>query len=272
MGKIKLLLLVYLLGFLMVPLTTTVAYAQGDEVGIESMTDQSDTDESGKKKKKEKEDDFWLMEIDKLSDKFFVRLLINFVATFLLIRLIYYPNYRKGELFLTFFIFNFVIFLITFLLNKVDMGLGAAFGLFAVFSMLRYRTENISTKDMTYLFLVIAIGLITAVAKATAFELVLLNGMLLLFTYALEGNLLMKKEFSKTILYENIELVRSQNHTALIDDLRTRTGLNIHRIAITKVDFLKDSAAIKVYYYEDPKQKVTTEQGTPEFVAAGDDD
>lgn len=271
MGKIKLLLLVYLLGFLLVPLTTTVAYAQGDEAAIENV-DESDTDNSGKKKKKDKDDDFWQMDTDKLSDKFFLRLLINFVATFVLIRLIYFPNYRKGELFLTFFIFNFVIFLITFLLNKVDMGLGAAFGLFAVFSMLRYRTENISTKDMTYLFLVIAIGLITAVAKATAFELLLLNGMLLLFTFALEGNLLMKKEFSKTVLYENIELVRSQNHSALIEDLKKRTGLNIHRIAITKVDFLRDSAAIKVYYYEDPKSKVTTEQGTPEFAAAGDDD
>lgn len=270
MGKIKLLLLVYLFGFLMVPMTATVAYAQEDETVTENVS--QDTDESGKKKKKDKDDDFWQMDTDKLSDKFFLRLLINFAATFILVRLIYFPNYRKGELFLTFFIFNFVIFLITYLLNKVDMGLGAAFGLFAVFSMLRYRTENISTKDMTYLFLVIAIGLITAVAKATAFELVLLDGMLLLFTFALEGNLLMKKEFSKTVLYENIELVRSQNHIALIEDLKKRTGLNIHRIAITKVDFLRDSAAIKVYYYEDPKSKVTTEQGTPEFVAAGDDD
>lgn len=271
MGKIKLLLMVYLFGFLLVPLTTTMAYAQSDEAGIESVTDQSDEGEKAKAKKKEN-DDFWGLEIDKLSDKFFVRLLINFIATFVLIRFIYYPNYRKGELFLTFFIFNIVIFMITYLLNKVDMGLGAAFGLFAVFSMLRYRTENISAKDMTYLFLVIAIGLISAVAKATAFELSLLTGMLLIFTYALEGNLLMKKEFSKTVLYENIDLVRSQNHSALIDDLKRRTGLNIHRIAITKVDFLKDSAAIKVYYYEDPKTKVTTEQGTPEFVAAGDDD
>jgi cation transport ATPase len=271
MVKLNLLIITFLLSLLLVPMTATVAYAQGgDETYVDSS--EEDNDKKGKKKKDPtKEDDFATLGLDKLSDKFFWRLLINFVATFILIRLIYFPNYRKGELFMTFFIFNFVIFLITYLLNKVDMGLGAAFGLFAVFSMLRYRTENISTKDMTYLFLVIAIGLVTAVAKATAFELCLLNGMILLFTFALEGNLLMKKEFSKSVLYENIDLVRTENHALLIEDLKRRTGLNIHRIAITKVDFLKDSAAIKVYYYEGTRSK-TTNEGTPETVAGGDDD
>jgi hypothetical protein len=273
MGKLKLLIIMFVMSILLVPVSTTVAYAQGDETGFENSIDQDNDKKIKKKKDAAKEDDFYsLFEGDKLSDKFFIRLGINFLAVFILIRFIYFPNYRKGELFMTFFTFNFVIFLITYLLNKVDMGLGAAFGLFAVFSMLRYRTENISAKDMTYLFLVIAMGLVTAVAKASAFELGLLNSMILLFTFALEGNLLMKKEFSKTVLYENIDLIRSQNHTMLIEDLKRRTGLNIHRIAITKVDFLKDSAAVKVYYYEDPKSKVTTEQGTPELVAAGDDD
>lgn len=270
MGKLKLLIIIYLMAILLVPISTTVAYAQGDETSTENV----ETGKVSKKKDKDKESDFYaLFEGDnKLTDKFFVRLGINFLAVFILIRLIYFPNYRKGELFMTFFVFNFVIFLITYLLNKVDMGLGAAFGLFAVFSMLRYRTENISTKDMTYLFLVIAIGLVTAVAKASAFELGILNGMILLFTFALEGNFLLKKEFSKSVLYENIDLVKSQNHAMLIEDLKRRTGLNIHRIAITKVDFLKDSASVKVYYYDDPKTKITTEQGTPELVTAGDDD
>jgi hypothetical protein len=275
MGKLKLLILTYLLSLFLIPATSVVAYAQSDDnTSSFENADNSDNSDKKIKKKKDKEEDFYAMfEGDnKLSDKFFVRLGINLLAVFILIRLIYFPNYRKGELFLTFFAFNFVIFLITFLLNKVDMGMGAAFGLFAVFSMLRYRTENISAKDMTYLFLVIAIGLVTAVAKASAFELGMIDGLMLLLTFALEGNLLMKKEFSKNVLYENIDLIKSQNHGMLIQDLKSRTGLNIHRIAVTKVDFLKDSAAVKVYYYEDPKSKVTTVQGAPELVTSDLDD
>jgi hypothetical protein len=90
---------------------------------------------------------------DKLSGKFLMRLAIDLISVFIVVRLIYFKNYRRTDLFLTFFIFNLIIFLITFLLNKVEMSMGAAFGLFAVFSMLRYRTEGISAKDMTYLLL-----------------------------------------------------------------------------------------------------------------------
>src|SRR4051812_24200076 len=96
--------------------------------------------------------------ISKITYKIGVRLLIDILTVLLLVRYIYFPLYKSKELFFTFFIFNLVIFLISFLLNKVDLSMGAAFGLFAVFSMLRYRTENISIKDMTYLFLSIAIG------------------------------------------------------------------------------------------------------------------
>ncbi|MBA3704465.1 MAG: DUF4956 domain-containing protein [Bacteroidetes bacterium] len=203
-----------------------------------------------KKNKKDGEESFFSLQIDRLSGKFFSRLSINLIAVLILIRLIYYPNYRKKELFFTYFIFNFIIFLITFFLNKVDMGIGAAFGLFAVFSMLRYRTENISAKDMTYLFLAIAIGLLTAISKASAFELGILNGLILLITFALEGNMLLKKELSKSINYENIDLIKPENHAALIVDLKKRTGLNIHRVAIDKVDFLKDTAKVILYYYD----------------------
>ena len=142
------------------------------------------------------------------------------------------------------------------------MGIGAAFGLFAVFSMLRYRTENISAKDMTYLFLAIAIGLLTAISKASAFELALLNALILLVTYCLEGNLFLKKEYSKTIRYENIELIKPEHHSTLIMDLKNRTGLNIHRIAVDKVDFLKDTARVTLYYYEEISKVKTSTSDT----------
>ena len=187
---------------------------------------------------------------DKLSDKFFWRLAIDVVTMVVLVRLIYFRIYKKKDYLFTFFLFNIIIFVITYLLNKVDMSMGAAFGLFAVFSMLRYRTEGITTKDMTYLFIVIAIGLICAVSKATYFELGLINIILIGFTYALDGNWLVKNELVKTVQYENIELIKPQNYAALMEDLRNRTGLQIHRISIYKIDFLKDVAIVKIYYYE----------------------
>ena len=187
---------------------------------------------------------------DKLNDKFFIRLLIDVVAMIVLIRFVYFPIYKKKDFFFTFFMFNIIIFILTYLLNKVDISMGAAFGLFAVFSLLRYRTENISTKAMTYLFITIALGLITSVSKGTYFEVILINVIVIAFIFALDGNLLLKNELVQFIQYENIENIRPENHALLLEDMKKRTGLNIHKITVSKVDFLRDTAVIKIYYYE----------------------
>lgn len=187
---------------------------------------------------------------DKLSSKFFIRLFIDLTSVFILIRLIFYKNYKKADQYLTFFAFNLVIFLITYLLNKVEMSMGAAFGLFAVFSMLRYRTESISTKDMTYLFLVIAIGLLSAISKGGWDELALLNGIILTATFLLESNWLIKKEFTKNIVYDNINLITPEKRTELLSDLKKRTGFNVHRVEIQEIDFLKDATRMTIYFYE----------------------
>ncbi len=193
----------------------------------------------------------------KISSKIGFRYLINFVSVFILIRFVYFPTYKKREMFFTYFIFNCVIFLICFLLNKVELSMGAAFGLFAVFSMLRYRTEDISLKDMTYLFLVIAMGLIAAVSKikdaTEGYELLflaLINLALILITFLLEGTVFMKTEAVKLILYENIELIHADKNEELLTDLKLRTGIDIHRVEIQKIDFLKDATTLKIYYYE----------------------
>jgi hypothetical protein len=193
----------------------------------------------------------------RMTSKMGIRLVIDLVTVFILVRLIYFPIYRQKEFFFMFTIFNLIIFLISFLLNKVDLSMGAAFGLFAVFSMLRYRTESISIKDMTYLFLCIAIGLVTAVTKikdAPLAEehwfLVGLCGAILLLTWILESNLFSKKEQSRLIVYENIELIQAHRREDLLNDLRTRTGINVHRASIVRINFLKDSALVKVYFYE----------------------
>lgn len=193
----------------------------------------------------------------KISAKLGLRFLVDFLSVLVLIRFVYFPIYKKRELFFTYFVFNIVIFMICFLLNKVDLSMGAAFGLFAVFSMLRYRTEDISLKDMTYLFLVIAIGLISAVTKikgtadsTEAMFVGCINGLIIVVAYLLESKLLMKKEAVKTIVYENINLIESSREKELIEDIKKRTGINVHRVSVQKIDFLKDSAVIKIFYFE----------------------
>lgn len=187
---------------------------------------------------------------NKLSEKFFIRLGVNLISVFILVRFVYFPIYRSREYIFTFFIFNLIIFLITYLLNKVEMSMGAAFGLFAVFSMLRYRTEDISIKDMTYMFLVIAMGLINAVTKGSWDELSLISLIIIVVTWLLESNVLMKKETSKIVMYENIELIKPENRHLLIEDLEKRMGVKINQVTIGKIDFLRDAAQVHVHYYE----------------------
>lgn len=203
-------------------------------------------DEPGKdtkKKKKEKKEDV------SLNGDFFFSLIINLLTVILLLRFIYYPNYKNRDSLFTFFLFNIIVFMLTYLLNQVKISMGAAFGLFAVFSMLRYRTEGISTKDMTYLFIVIAVGLLSAI-KLDFYELLLVNLIIVIVTYALDGNVLFKREYSKVVQYENIELIKPDRQVELIADLSQRTGIKIQRISIIKIDFLRDIASIRIYYFE----------------------
>jgi len=130
--------------------------------------------------------------------------------------------------------------------------MGAAFGLFAVFSMLRYRTEGISMKEMTYLLIAIALGLINAIGL-NLLPIVVFNSIFVIFIFILDHPIVFKQEVSKTVVYENIDLIRSENYELLLEDLRKRTGLNIHRILITSFDFLKDATSITIYYYKNQK-------------------
>ncbi len=185
------------------------------------------------------------------------RIFLDFTTVVVLLRFIYYPKYKHNDLFFTLFIFNLIIFLICFLLNRIEMSLGAAFGLFAVFSMLRYRTEDLGIKDMTYLFLVIAIGLISAVAKlkntADYYEFLfigLTNAMLLLVTYVFEKNLFFKREGVMLINYDKLDLVLPGKEQELISDLKNRTGISINRVKTGKIDFIKSQVQLKIYFNE----------------------
>jgi hypothetical protein len=131
------------------------------------------------------------------------------------------------------------------------MSLGAAFGLFAVFSILRFRTEGISTKDMTYLFLVIALGLINAISKGSWDDLLVMNLILLIGIFLLESSFIIKKEVSRLVTYDKIDLISPSKRKEMIEDLSNRTGLPIHRVEVQEYDFIKDATHVFIYYYED---------------------
>lgn len=182
---------------------------------------------------------------------FLIRLLINTISMIILIRFVYYTTYQKKDSFFTFFLLNFIVFLLAYMLEKTGGfgSIGSAFGLLAAFSLLRFRTETISMKDMTYLFIIMSFGLINSVMKGTYAEIVALNGMIIVAVYVVDGNRLMRNQRSKTVEYPSIENIRPDKQAQLITDLRERTGLDIQKISIEHIDFGKGKAFIKIYYY-----------------------
>jgi hypothetical protein len=175
--------------------------------------------------------------------------LINLVAITLLVRGFYYRTYKRSDLFLTFFGFNTIIFFVAIVLNQVDLSTGAAFGLFAVFSILRYRTEGLSAKDMTYLFLSIALGLLGATTQNIELQGTL-SGIILLMVFVLESGWIFRIEKSMSVQYDNIALSHKDQNEALMEDLRSRTGLNVVRCEVSELDYLKDTCKVTVYYVD----------------------
>ncbi len=192
---------------------------------------------------------------------------IDMVVVFILIRVIYYRIHRKKDYLFTYFLFNILIFFLCVLLNNVKLSTGFAFGLFAIFSVLRYRTEQLSVKDMTYLFAVIALAVINALVskKISIAELAFTDGMILLMTYVLENQWLTRHEAMKTIIYEKIDLIKPENKDKLWKDLSDRLGIKVSRVEVGRIDLLRDTAQLRVFYFED-------EQGHGSFTEMPPDD
>jgi len=138
----------------------------------------------------------------------------------------------------------------TFFLASVKLELGFALGLFAIFGIIRYRTATIPIREMTYLFLLIAVAVINAVALEEYIypEVMITNVVFLALAFLMEKLWMNKGEQRKTIVYEKIELLRPENREALYTDLHKRTGLVIHKVEIGHIDFLKDTAILTVYF------------------------
>jgi len=194
------------------------------------------------------------MEIKPLFTEFFlIRLLINTGVMIILIRFIYYHIYQKRDIFFTFFLINFVVFLLAFMLQKSSAfssisNAGTAFGLLAAFSLLRFRTETISAKDMTYVFIIMTIGLINSIMDGRYWEIIVLDLLIVAAVFIVDGNWLMRNQKTKTVEYDNIQNIAPERHALLIQDLSQRTGLRIQRVSISHIDLIKNKVELRIYY------------------------
>lgn len=181
---------------------------------------------------------------------FLIRVVLNLVFTAVVVRAIYFRLYHHRDYIFTYVLLNVVTFCLAFLLNKVPIGLGFALGLFAVFGILRYRTEAIQVRNLTYLFVVIGLGLLNGLAndEISLVELLLVNGFIVGAVYALEATPFSRREESHRVVYDRLDLLEPGSRNALLDDLRSRTRLPVTRLEIGNIDLLRDTVDIAVYY------------------------
>ena len=176
----------------------------------------------------------------------------NLFIAFIIIKLIYHREHRDNDFVFTYFMFNSLIFFFAFLLSNININLGFAFGLFAVFAIMRYRTDPIPIKEMTYLFIVITVGVINALSKTEVSYRALLftNIAIVGLTYFLETYWQKHLLVRHMVVYEKLENIKPENHDKLLADLKERTGLDIQQFEIRRINFLRDTFRIRIYCKE----------------------
>ncbi|OFY67974.1 MAG: hypothetical protein A2V64_11660 [Bacteroidetes bacterium RBG_13_43_22] len=186
----------------------------------------------------------------------FLELLLRFVLNtgviVILIRWLYYSTTKRKDYLFTYILISTIVFLLCFLLESVKLQIGFALGLFAIFGIIRYRTNAMPIKEMTYLFLIIGVSVINALTSTdtSLIDLLFSNIVIIVITFGLEKLWLLKHESSKTIIYEKINLIRPGKRTELLSDLQERTGISkINRVETGKIDFLRDTCELTIYYY-----------------------
>lgn len=185
-----------------------------------------------------------------------VRLAVNSFILTLLIRYLYYPKTKRKDYLFTYYLIGTITFFLCFGLKKLDIDTGMGLGLFAIFGIIRYRTDAIEIKEMTYLFLIIGISVVNSLAsnQISITEIAIINLSVLALTFILERLWLVKHETRKTIIYERIDLITPEKEAEMKADIIKRTGIEINRFEIGKIDFLTDTAQVRIYYYEDNDQ------------------
>ncbi len=179
-----------------------------------------------------------------------IRFGINIVVILLLVRWLYYTTTRRKDYLFTYILISNVVFLLCYLLESVSLQIGFALGLFAIFGIIRYRTNPMPIKEMTYLFLVIGVSVINALTAGTSLmEIFFANVAVVLITYGLEKVWLLRHTSSKTIIYEKINLIVPEKYDEMIADLQERTGISdIRKVEIGAINFLKDTCRMIIYY------------------------
>lgn len=187
----------------------------------------------------------------------FVSLILNSIATWIVVHFFYYPKGRRRDYYFTFILLSVSIFmLIAVLLNKAtDMGIGAALGLFAIFGIIRYRTESVPIREMTYLFFLVALSVLNGKGDDLTFlEQLTINAIFVLFVWICENFLTSSNEGCKYVKYDNIELIKPERMDELKADLEQRLGIKITRVEVGAVDFLTDMTMLRVFYVDPDKR------------------
>ena len=179
-----------------------------------------------------------------------IAFLINIISIMIVVRGLYYPKCKRGEFFFTYILIAISTFMLIYVLGDVKLKAGIALGLFAIFSIIRYRTEQVAIREMTYLFIIIAVSAINGltVSELTYGEVLIINALFIASIWLCESKLLISHYSYKVIKYDNINLITEDKREELIADLEKRTGLKIEKIEVGGIDFLKDAAIVKMYY------------------------
>ena len=194
------------------------------------------------------------MELEILFSNIILRFSFNLFVAFVIIKLIYHRDYKGNDFVFTYFMFNTLIFFFAYILGNLDINMAFGFGLFAVFAILRYRTDPIPIKEMTYLFIVITIGVINALSTNQVIfeELLFANAAIVVMTFLLEkywvSNLVVKDYRIKTIVYNDMDMIKPENYQKLLDDVVKKTGLQIIDCKVGRINFLENWANVKIYY------------------------
>ena len=175
---------------------------------------------------------------------------VNLIAIMIVVRGLYYPKCKRGEFFFTYVLIAISTFMLIYVLGDVKLKAGIALGLFAIFSIIRYRTEQVAIREMTYLFIIIAISAINGltVSELSLGEVLIINLLFIFSIWICESKLLISHYSYKVIKYDNVSLITPDKRQELIADLEKRTGLKIEKVEVGAIDFLKDAAIIKMYY------------------------
>ena len=195
-----------------------------------------------------------------------IRFFLNLVVCWILVQFFYYRKSRRRDYYFTFMVFSSAMLLLLYIMGNVEVGVGLTLGLFAIFGVIRYRTETVPVREMTYLFVIIALAAVNGLAPvyqligATSANphyalsagsvgiMALSNALVILLIWVLENGHLLKHTSTKLVLYDRIDLIVPEKRAELIADLEKRIGVKVNNVEVGHVDFLKDAAFIKIYY------------------------